>query len=234
MSKFRHRFEPGRGVVDGEAQFVLNSFSFLFWGALVTWMCAGFTMLEAGSVRTKNASVVCLKNVVESDRLDDRRSHLARRRGHGARCCRTHAQPEAGEAGKVSRVRIEQRPGRRASGPSTFEWPSVSAEAVGCDGSMFERAAKHPLEVGRTVCSFSGTGRSCWSGTGTTRPRTTSSSAPQPGPSAPLFLLRGVPPRAPRLRAPARPRSPSVEQSPLVANAPRDVCSTQDLRTVER
>ena len=27
------------------------------------WMCAGFTMLEAGSVRTKNASVVCLKNV---------------------------------------------------------------------------------------------------------------------------------------------------------------------------
>ena len=49
--------------MDGELQFVLNSFSFLFWGALVMWMCAGFTMLEAGSVRTKNASVVCLKNV---------------------------------------------------------------------------------------------------------------------------------------------------------------------------
>ena len=49
--------------MDGETQFVLNSFSFLFWGALVMWMCAGFTMLEAGSVRTKNASVVCLKNV---------------------------------------------------------------------------------------------------------------------------------------------------------------------------
>ncbi len=46
-----------------EAQFVLNSFSFLVWGALVMWMCAGFTMLEAGSVRTKNASVICLKNV---------------------------------------------------------------------------------------------------------------------------------------------------------------------------
>ena len=146
VSKFRHRFEPGRGVVDGETQFVLNSLSFLFWGALVTWMCAGFKMLEAGPVRTKNASVVCLKNVVESDRLDDRRSHLARRRGHGARCCRTHAQPEAGEAGKVSRVRIEQRPGRRASGPSTFEWPSVSAEAVGCDGSMLERAAELAAE----------------------------------------------------------------------------------------
>ena len=27
------------------------------------WMCAGFTMLESGSVRTKNASVICLKNV---------------------------------------------------------------------------------------------------------------------------------------------------------------------------
>ena len=49
--------------MDGETQFVLSSFSFLFWGALVMWMCAGFTMLEAGSVRTKNASVVCLKNV---------------------------------------------------------------------------------------------------------------------------------------------------------------------------
>ena len=60
---FRQRFEPGTGIVDGETQFVLNSFSFLFWGALVMWMCAGFTMLEAGSVRAKNASVVCLKNV---------------------------------------------------------------------------------------------------------------------------------------------------------------------------
>ena len=46
-----------------ELQFILNSFSFLLWGALVMWMAAGFTMLEAGSVRTKNASVICLKNV---------------------------------------------------------------------------------------------------------------------------------------------------------------------------
>ncbi len=46
-----------------ETQFVLNSFAFLFWGVLVMWMCAGFTMLEAGSVKTKNASVVCLKNI---------------------------------------------------------------------------------------------------------------------------------------------------------------------------
>ena len=50
------------GVGD-ETQFVLNTFAFLIWGALVMWMCAGFTMLEAGSVRTKNASMICLKNI---------------------------------------------------------------------------------------------------------------------------------------------------------------------------
>ncbi len=53
----------GQSLLGEEAQFVLNTFSFLIWGALVMWMCAGFTMLEAGSVRTKNASVICLKNV---------------------------------------------------------------------------------------------------------------------------------------------------------------------------
>ena len=45
-----------------EMSFVLKSFSYLIWGALVMWMCAGFCMLESGSVRTKNASVICLKN----------------------------------------------------------------------------------------------------------------------------------------------------------------------------
>ena len=49
--------------VDGEARFIFNTYSFLVWGALVMWMCAGFTMLESGSVRTKNASVICLKNI---------------------------------------------------------------------------------------------------------------------------------------------------------------------------
>ena len=48
---------------DEETQFVLNTFAFLVWGALVMWMCAGFTMLESGSVRTKNASMICLKNI---------------------------------------------------------------------------------------------------------------------------------------------------------------------------
>ena len=46
-----------------ELQFILNTFSFLVWGVLIMWMCAGFTMLEAGSVRTKNASMICLKNI---------------------------------------------------------------------------------------------------------------------------------------------------------------------------
>ena len=49
--------------VDAEVAFILNTFSFLIWGALVMWMCAGFTMLESGSVRTKNASMICLKNI---------------------------------------------------------------------------------------------------------------------------------------------------------------------------
>ncbi len=52
-----------QAAVDGEVGYVLNTFAFLIWGALVMWMAAGFTMLEAGSVRTKNASVICLKNI---------------------------------------------------------------------------------------------------------------------------------------------------------------------------
>ena len=56
-------FSPARAAVDGETQYVLNTFSFLIWGVLVMWMCAGFTMLEAGSVRTKNASMICMKNI---------------------------------------------------------------------------------------------------------------------------------------------------------------------------
>ncbi len=50
-------------AVSDDTRFVLNTFSFLVWGGLVMWMAAGFTMLEAGSVRTKNAAVICLKNI---------------------------------------------------------------------------------------------------------------------------------------------------------------------------
>ena len=55
--------ETAQAAVEGEAQFVFNTFGFLVWGALVMWMGAGFTMIEVGSVRTKNASVICLKNI---------------------------------------------------------------------------------------------------------------------------------------------------------------------------
>ena len=50
-------------MVSDEVRFIFNTFSFLIWGGLVMWMAAGFTMLESGSVRTKNAAVICLKNV---------------------------------------------------------------------------------------------------------------------------------------------------------------------------
>ncbi|MCY4035963.1 MAG: ammonium transporter [bacterium] len=50
-------------MVELPEQFIFNTFAFLVWGALVMWMCAGFTMLESGAVRTKNASMICLKNI---------------------------------------------------------------------------------------------------------------------------------------------------------------------------
>jgi Amt family ammonium transporter len=45
------------------ASFVFNSMLFLFSGMVVMFMAAGFCMLEAGLVRTKNAAAICLKNV---------------------------------------------------------------------------------------------------------------------------------------------------------------------------
>ena len=50
-------------MIDVSSQFILNTFAFLVWGVLVMWMAAGFTMLESGAVRTKNASMICLKNI---------------------------------------------------------------------------------------------------------------------------------------------------------------------------
>lgn len=49
--------------VSGETQFILNTFNFLIHGVLVMWMAAGFAMLEAGLVRSKNVSTILLKNV---------------------------------------------------------------------------------------------------------------------------------------------------------------------------
>lgn len=49
--------------VGPEIQYILNTFSFLVCGVLVMWMAAGFAMLEAGAVRTKNVSTILLKNI---------------------------------------------------------------------------------------------------------------------------------------------------------------------------
>ena len=49
--------------VPQESTFVFNSLLFLVGGFLVMWMAAGFTMLEAGFVRTRNAAAQCLKGV---------------------------------------------------------------------------------------------------------------------------------------------------------------------------
>lgn len=46
-----------------ELKYVLNTFWFVLAGALVMWMAAGFTMLEAGLVRTKNTTEILTKNV---------------------------------------------------------------------------------------------------------------------------------------------------------------------------
>ncbi len=46
-----------------ELSYALDTFSFLECGALVMWMAAGFTMLEAGLVRAKNTAEILTKNV---------------------------------------------------------------------------------------------------------------------------------------------------------------------------
>lgn len=46
-----------------ELSYALDTFYFLMSGALVMWMAAGFAMLEAGLVRTKNTTEILAKNV---------------------------------------------------------------------------------------------------------------------------------------------------------------------------
>lgn len=46
-----------------ELGYALDTFYFLICGALVMWMAAGFTMLEAGLVRAKNTTEILTKNV---------------------------------------------------------------------------------------------------------------------------------------------------------------------------
>jgi len=46
-----------------ELQYAIDTFYFLVCGALVMWMAAGFSMPEAGLVRSKNTTEILTKNV---------------------------------------------------------------------------------------------------------------------------------------------------------------------------
>lgn len=46
-----------------QIKYALDTFYFLICGALVMWMAAGFSMLEAGLVRSKNTTEILTKNV---------------------------------------------------------------------------------------------------------------------------------------------------------------------------
>ena len=50
-------------AVNPETAYIFNTLLFLIGGFLVMWMAAGFAMLEAGLVRSKNVSMQCLKNI---------------------------------------------------------------------------------------------------------------------------------------------------------------------------
>ncbi|MEQ8410595.1 MAG: ammonium transporter [Erythrobacter sp.] len=54
---------PGADAVSGGTAYILNTLLFMIGGFLVMWMAAGFAMLEAGLVRSKNTSTQCLKNI---------------------------------------------------------------------------------------------------------------------------------------------------------------------------
>ncbi len=49
--------------IDSETKYVFDTFAFLVYGFLVMWMAAGFSMLEAGLVRSKNTAEILTKNI---------------------------------------------------------------------------------------------------------------------------------------------------------------------------
>ena len=51
------------GEAAAHTQYIFNTLLFLVGGFLVMWMAAGFAMLEAGLVRSKNVSMQSMKNV---------------------------------------------------------------------------------------------------------------------------------------------------------------------------
>ena len=50
-------------AIAADTAYIFNTLLFLVMGFLVMWMAAGFAMLEAGMVRSKNVSMQCTKNV---------------------------------------------------------------------------------------------------------------------------------------------------------------------------
>ncbi len=55
--------EPGVGETLVNLAYSIDTFYFLMSGALVMWMAAGFAMLEAGLVRSKNTVEILTKNI---------------------------------------------------------------------------------------------------------------------------------------------------------------------------
>ena len=50
-------------AAEADTSYIFNTLLFLIGGVLVMWMAAGFAMLEAGLVRSKNVAEICVKNV---------------------------------------------------------------------------------------------------------------------------------------------------------------------------
>ena len=55
--------EANSALVSEHSVFVFNTLLFLIGGFLVMWMAAGFAMLEAGLVRSKNVTTQLTKNI---------------------------------------------------------------------------------------------------------------------------------------------------------------------------
>lgn len=59
ITELAARLEAG----EANTNYIFGTLLFLLGGFLVMWMAAGFAMLEAGMVRSKNVSMQCLKNI---------------------------------------------------------------------------------------------------------------------------------------------------------------------------
>ena len=60
---FAQEAEEAFTLTAPETAYIFNTLLFLIGGFLVMWMAAGFAMLEAGLVRSKNVAMQCTKNI---------------------------------------------------------------------------------------------------------------------------------------------------------------------------